>query len=145
MIRPSGGALGYGFTVLVLLARAVISLIANAVALLVADLVLDDVSIGAAGFVIAVVIFTVVSVVIEPLIRQMALRNAPAVLGSTALVATLVSLIVTTLLTDEMSISGGITWVVATVLIWAVALGARLLLPLVIFKRTLAAASERRV
>jgi hypothetical protein len=130
--------------VLVLIARAVISLLANAVALLVADLVLDDVSIGAAGFVIAVLVFTGVAVLVEPLIRQMALRNAPAILGSTALVATLISLIVTTLLTDEMSISGAVTWILATVLVWVVALGARLLLPLVIFKRTLAEASERR-
>jgi putative membrane protein len=130
--------------VLVLLARAVISLVANAVALLVADVVLDDVSIGATGFVVAVLVFTGVAVLIEPLIRQMALKNAPAILGSTALVATLVSLIVTTLITDEMSISGAATWVIATVLVWAVALGARLLLPLVIFKRTLAEASDRR-
>ena len=129
---------------LVLLARAVISLVANAVALLVADLVIDDVSIGATGFVVAVLVFTGVALLIEPLIRQMALKNAPAILGSTALVATLVSLIVTTLITDEMSISGATTWVIATVLVWAVALGARLLLPLVIFKRTLAAASDRR-
>jgi hypothetical protein len=130
--------------VLVLIARGVISLLANAVALLVADLLIDDVSIGAAGFVVAVLIFTGVALLIEPLIRQMAIRSAPAIIGSTALVATLVSLIVTTLITDEMSISGAVTWVIATVLIWAVALGARLLLPLVIFKRTLAEASARR-
>lgn len=130
---------------LVVLARAVISLIANAVALLVADLVLEDVSVGAAGFVLAVLIFTAVAVIIEPLLRQMALRNVPAILGSTALVATLVSLIVTVVVTDDLSISGALTWVLATVLVWVVAIVARLLLPLVLFKKVLAERSERRV
>lgn len=123
-----------------LVARLVVGLIANAIALLVATLVLDDVSIEAAGFVLAVVVFTVVGVLIEPLLRQMALKNAQVLLGSSALIATLVGLIVTELVLDGRQIQGPVTWVLAAVLVWAVALAARLVLPLILFKKVLSEA-----
>lgn len=124
-----------------LLAVAVVSLIANAVGLVVASLVLDDVDLGTSGFLIALAVFTGVAVLIEPLIRQTAMKNVPALLGSTALLATLISLIVTSLVTDSLEIRGAVAWVLATVIVWAVALAARLLLPLVLFKKVL---SENR-
>ena len=124
-----------------LVAVAVVSLVANAVGLVVAALVLDDMALDTVGFVIAVLIFTGVAVLIEPLIRQMALKSAPALLGSSALVATLISLVVTAAISDGLSISGLGTWVLATVIVWAVALAARLLLPLIVFKEVL---SNRR-
>jgi hypothetical protein len=106
--------------------------------------VLDDMSLDAAGFTIALVLFAVTGLLVEPLLRQIAVRNAPALLGSSALVATLVSLVVTALVTDGLQISGAVTWVLATVLVWAVALAARLLLPLVIFKKILTEPSRLR-
>lgn len=124
-----------------LVAVAVVSLVANAVGLVVAALLLDDMALDAVAFVIAVLIFTGVAVLIEPLIRQMALKSAPALLGSSALVATLISLVVTAAVSDGLSISGLGTWVLATVIVWAVALAARLLLPLLVFKEVL---SNRR-
>jgi hypothetical protein len=45
-------------------------------------------------------------------------------------------------LTDGLRISGLTTWVLATVVVWAAALAANLLLPLVIFKRVLAEARD---
>ncbi|MBK9180012.1 MAG: phage holin family protein [Acidimicrobiales bacterium] len=123
-----------------LVASAVVALLADAVALLVTSLVLDDVTLDATGFVVGVVVFTVVGVFVEPLLRQTALKSAPALLGSSSLVATLVSLVVATLVADGLQISGALTWVLATVMVWLIALGARLLLPLVIFKKTLARA-----
>jgi putative membrane protein len=120
-----------------LLASAVVSLIADAIGLIVAAQVLDDMSLDAGGFVTALVLFAVVGLLVEPLLRQVAVRNAPALLGSTALVATLVSLIVTALVSDGLSISGTLTWVLATIIVWAIALAASLLLPLVIFRSVL--------
>lgn len=127
-----------GTAVIRLVATAVVSLLANAVALVVGALVLDDMALGVGGFVLAVAIFTGVAVLVEPLTRQVALKNAPALIGSTALVATVVSLVVTAVLTDSLRISGMTTWVLATVVVWAVGVAARLLLPLVIFKKALA-------
>jgi hypothetical protein len=54
------------------------------VGLVVAAQLLDDMSLSVAGFVTASLIFTVVAVVSEPLIRQIALKNVPAILGSSA-------------------------------------------------------------
>jgi putative membrane protein len=126
-----------------LLISAVLYLVANAIGLLVANALLDDVSIEAAAFVIAVVIFTVVEVVIQPLITQIAMRHSRALLGSSALIATLIGLVVTTLVTDGMSIDGAVTWVLATVIVWAAALVAGLILPAIFVKTAVANARQR--
>jgi len=118
--------------------------IASAIALVVGALVLDDMALDVDGFVIALLVFTAVGVLAEPLLRQTAFRSSPALLGSSALVATLVSLVVTVIVTDGLRISGATTWVLATVLVWIVALVARLLLPFLIFKRVLAEARSTR-
>lgn len=120
-----------------IVATTVVALIGNAIALVVADQVLDDLSLTLSGFLIAVALFTAVVVLASPLIRQVAVTKAPALIGSTALIATLVSLVVTVLVSDGLAISGLTTWVLATVIVWVIALAARMLLPLVIFKRAL--------
>ncbi len=125
------------------LAAAVVGLIANSIALIVGAIVLDKMTLNGLGFVVAVVVFTGTGLLVEPLIRQSAMRRNQALLGSTALIATLVALIVTVIFTDGLQISGGLTWIMATVIVWLVALGARLLLPLLIFKRVLAEARDR--
>lgn len=120
-----------------ILASAGVAVIANAVGLVVAAVVLDDMSLGAVGLAIAALIFTGTAVLIEPLLRQIALKKAPALLGSSSLVAVLVSLVVTSIVSDSLSIRGTVTWVLATVIVWAVALAGRFLLPMVIFKKVL--------
>jgi hypothetical protein len=123
-----------------LVARATVALIADAVALIVGAQVLDDMSLDAGGFIVALVLFAGISLLIEPLIRQSAIKNAPAILGSSSLIATLISLVLTAAISDGLSISGTTTWILATVIVWAVALAARLLLPLIIFKKVLSEA-----
>ncbi|MDO1479304.1 phage holin family protein [Rhodococcus ruber] len=121
-----------------LLASAVVALLANALALLVGAWVLPGMSLDGVTFVIAVALFTVTAMLVDPLLRQLAVTKTPALLGSSALVSTLVALIVTSLVSDGLQISGAATWILATVIVWAVALVARMLLPLVVFKKTLA-------
>lgn len=121
-----------------LAASATLALLADALALIVTSLLLEDFSLDVAGFVIALLLFTGVGVLVEPLLRQMAIKNVPALLGSSSLIATLVSLIVTAIVSDGLRISGALTWVLATVLVWLIGLGGRLLLPLVLFKKILA-------
>lgn len=125
-----------------MLISAAIFLVANAVGLLVANWLLDDVRIDGAAFVLAVVIFTVVEVVIQPLITQIAVRHSRALMGSSALVATFVGLVFTTLVSDGLSISGALTWVLATVIVWAAALVAGMILPALFLKQ--AATGARR-
>lgn len=112
-----------------------IKLLANAVGLMIAAWVLPDMTIDGAAFVLAVVIFTVVEVVLDPLFTKIALTKASALRGGVALVTTLVGLIVTDAVSDGLSISGFTTWLLATVIVWLAAMIALLLLPLVLVKK----------
>ena len=112
-----------------------IRLLANAVGIIVANLVLDDMTLDASGFIIAVLIFTVAQVILQPLIVKIAMTNAQALMGGTALVTTLIGLIIANLISDGMSITGFVTWLLATVIVWAAALIANFLLPLILVKK----------
>jgi uncharacterized membrane protein YvlD (DUF360 family) len=120
-----------------MLISILVNLIANAFGLIAAAAILDDMSLNASGFFIAVVVFTVIEVVIQPLIIQMSMRNARALAGSSALIASLVALVITAWVSDGLQISGAVTWVLATVIVWAAALLAAFILPAVVFKRWL--------
>src|SRR3954451_5019964 len=112
----------------------VVQLVANALGLIVASWILDDVTISGTAFFVAVLIFTVVYAVAQPFFTQMAI-NTPALRGGVALVATLVGLIVTTLVSDGLSIDGGVTWIAATVIVWLVSLLGVFVLPLLFLKK----------
>jgi putative membrane protein len=118
-----------------------ISLLANALGLLAAAYLLDDFELTATGFVVAVVLFTVVYALAQPFLTQMAMSKVPALRGGVALIATLVGLIITAAITDGLSISGLSTWVLAALIVWVVSLIGALLLPLVLVKKTV---EERR-
>jgi putative membrane protein len=122
-----------------LLFRMIVALLANAVGLLVAGLVLDGMELDATGFVVAVVIFTVVFALLQPFLAAQLRRSAPAALGGVALIATLVSLVITDLVSDGFSISGVGTWLAATMIVWAASILAAFILPLLGLKRFLEA------
>ena len=112
-----------------LLVRLVIAFASNAVGLIVAAVALDGMRLNVTGFVVAVAIFTIVVALLQPFLITV-LRRAPGpVLGGVALIATLVSLIVTTLLTNGLSISGVGTWLAATVIVWLASVLAAFVLP----------------
>jgi uncharacterized membrane protein YvlD (DUF360 family) len=114
-------------------------LVANAVGLLVADAVLDDMDLNFSGFILAVVIFTVALALLTPFLVSTMRRqgSSSAALGGVALIATLASLIVTDLLSDGLSISGIGTWLAATVIVWAASLLAAFILPFLGLKKYL--------
>ena len=124
-----------------LLVRTVIAVAANAVGLIVAAAVLDGFSLNFASFVVAVVIFTIVFAELQPFLAVQLRRLGNGAIGATALIATLVSLIITDLLSDGLSISGLGTWVAAAVIVWLAALVAAFVLPFLGLKKYL---DERR-
>ena len=124
-----------------LLVRTLIALVSNAVGLLVAAALLDGVSLNATGFVVAVVVFTVVFALLQPFLFVQFRRSRAGVLGGVALIATLVSLIVTVLVTDDLDIDGIGTWIAATVIVWLASLLAGFILPALGLKKYL---DERR-
>ena len=124
-----------------LLIDAGLALAGNAIGLIVAAAVLDNMEISGSAFVLAVVIFTVVDVVIQPFLTQAAAKSVSALRGATALAATLISLIVTNLVSDGLKISGLATWFWATLIVWLASLFAGVILPLIFLRNQ---ADERR-
>ncbi|HET7856982.1 MAG TPA: phage holin family protein [Gaiellaceae bacterium] len=120
-----------------LLVRTLVALAANAVGLLVAGVVLDGMDLDTTSFLVAVVIFTVVFALMQPFLAAQLRRAAPAALGGVALIATLVSLIVTDLVSDGFSISGVGTWFAATMIVWVVSILAAFILPFLGLKKFL--------
>jgi hypothetical protein len=128
-----------------LIATIVLEVLANAIGLLAAAWILGpNFSITVTGFVIVVAIFTAVRFVVAPLMLQLSLRYARALVGGISLVTILVSFFVTSFLTDQLVINGLTTWILAALIVWAFGLIAMILLPFVIFKKTLAAVSNNR-
>lgn len=122
-----------------MLVRLVVVVAANAVGLLVAAAVLDGMELDASAFILAVIIFTVVFALMMPFLASTLRRrgSSAAALGGVSLIATLVALIVTDLLSDGLSISGIGTWIAATVIVWAVSLLAAFILPFLGLKKYL--------
>jgi len=119
-----------------MLIRIGIHLLANAIGLIVAAWILEGMTITGAAFVIAVVIFTVVEVIADPLVTKIAIRSLPALRGGVALVTTFLGLLITTWLSSGLQIDGAKTWVLATLVVWLGAVIADLILPLLLVKKT---------
>lgn len=124
-------------SVIRLIVRTGVMLVANAVGLIVASLVVDGMDIDVTSFVFAVVIFTVVFALMQPFLASSLRRRGSAALGGVALIATLVSLIITDLLSDGFSIDGIGSWLAAAVIVWSAALLAAFILPYLGLKKYL--------
>ena len=121
--------------------RTAVMLLANAVGLIVASLVLDGMDIDVTSFIVAVLIFTVVLALMTPFMASQLRRSRSSALGGVALIATLISLIVTDLVSDGFSIDGVGTWIAAAVIVWVASLLAAFILPYLGLKKYL---EERR-
>jgi putative membrane protein len=124
-----------------LLIRLVIMLLANAIGLIIAAAILPDMTISGAAFIIAVLIFTAIEVLAEPLLGNIAQRSVPALRGGVALIATFIGLVITAAVSSGLSITGVSTWLLATLIVWLAALIAALILPIFMVKK---AVNERR-
>ncbi len=118
-----------------LLAAVVLRLLANAAGLLIAAAVLDGFTVTASAFVWVVIIFTLIEVVLDPLVLKISIQYAPVLRGGVALVTTLVGLIVVVLVSDGLQIEGMTAWVVGTLIVWLGGVIAALILPLFLFKK----------
>ncbi len=125
------------------LVRTAIVLIGSAVGLIVASLVFDDFEIDVTGFILSLIIFTIVVALMTPFLESTFRRNqsASAAVGGVALISTFVALLVTDVFTDGLEISGVSTWIGATVVVWLGSLLAVFILPYLGLKKYL---EERR-
>jgi O-antigen/teichoic acid export membrane protein len=125
------------------LVRTAIVLIGNAAGLIVASLVFDDFEIDVTGFILSLIIFTIVVALMTPFLESTFRRNrsTSAAVGGVALISTFVALLVTDVFTDGLEISGVATWIGATVVVWLGSLLAVFILPYLGLKKYL---DERR-
>jgi putative membrane protein len=115
--------------------RLIVQVVGNAAGLIVAAATLDDVSLTTAALVLDVLIFTGVYLVVLPMLQKQALRRSEAIAGSSALLTTLVALVVTVWLSDGLRISGVSAWIATTVIVWVVSLVIGIALPWLIVRR----------
>jgi uncharacterized membrane protein YvlD (DUF360 family) len=120
-----------------LIVRTLVAVAANAIGLLVAAAVLDGFRLNASGFVLAVIIFTVVFALMQPFLISQMRGRAGRALGGVALIATFLALLITDLISDGLNIEGVGTWIAATVIVWLAAVLAAFILPFLGLKKYL--------
>lgn len=126
------------------LATTVLTLLGNALGLIIASWVLEGFNLSVAGFLWSVLFFTIAQLILTPFVLSMSLRYLPALRGGIALVTTLVVLWLTTLFTSGVEIRDLTAWILAPLIIWLTTVLAGVVLPLFLFKKTLSNAKERR-
>ncbi len=118
------------------LMQLVLTVIGNAIGLAVAALLVPGFSIDVLGFFMSVGFFTVAQIILAPFIFKIALQYIPAIRGGIALVTTFVVLVLTSWFTSGLRIDGALAWAVAPMVVWLATVLAGVLLPLVLFKKT---------
>ena len=126
------------------LVRAAIFFVSTAIGLLIAKLVLDDMSIDATAFLLVVVIVAVLQAALAPFTAKTTERNAPALLGAAGLISTFIALVVANVVVDGLTITGALTWILATLIVWLVTMIAAFLLPVILVKAGVSSARQRR-
>ncbi len=121
--------------------KILLAIAGNAIGLIVANLLLDDMHLNASGFIVALLIFTVAGIILQPLLTKVAMKNAEALQGGTALITTFLALLITDLVSDGLDIAGGVTWLLATLIVWLVTMLAGVILPLIFLDKVV---EERR-
>lgn len=110
--------------------RLALFLGSGAVALLVAWLLLGDgFRLSIRGFLVAVIVFTVVQVAISPLVDRLTRRYAAPLIGGVGVISTFLALLVATLFSGGLQIHGLSNWIAATVIVWVVTALATLAAP----------------
>lgn len=120
-----------------ILISALLYVVANGVGLLVAAVLLGGFHLSFSGFVLAVLLLSIVEAIAGPLITKYSDKNVPALQGGVALVTTFLGLGITNLFVGGMSMDGLATWLAATLLVWLGALIANIVLPKVMFQQAL--------
>ena len=126
------------------LVRTAIFFVSTAVGLLIAKLVLDDMSIDATAFLVVIVVVALLQALLAPIMAKMTERNAPALLGAAGLLSTFIALVVANVVVDGLTITGVTTWILATLIVWLGTMIAAFLLPVILVKAGVSSARQRR-
>ena len=101
-----------------LLIRIGIALLGAAIGFMVAAALLDGMTLDGAAFVIAIVIFAVLTAVLEPFIEKIGDEHLSIISAASSLISTFLALLITELVSDGLTIDGLDTWLFATLIVW---------------------------
>ena len=136
MVAPSRPVLRYFPPMIRFLVNFAVFMAAAAIGLLVADIVLDDLSINyPVGFLIAAVLFGLIQAIIEPLMASITQKNAQMLTGGVGLFSALIALFVTATISDNISVDGVTGWFLSALIIWLASMFAGFILKVTIAKR----------
>ena len=117
------------------LIRTGIFFLSALIGIIVANLVLTDMSVDFTAYIAVAIIFALIQAILSPLLFKGVNRNASAFTGGVGIIATLVALIITDIVSDGMTINGLTTWILAALIVWLAGALAAFILPLVLLKK----------
>ncbi len=100
----------------------ILGLGANAIALILAALIFDGFKLNVSGFVVALVVFALLTALLPWLILKFLVRHAGSLIALSGLIATFLALLITSVFFSGLDIDGVTTWVFATLFIWIVSM-----------------------
>jgi hypothetical protein len=118
------------------LLRGLARLVAWGVGLLLADWAVPHVSVSVSGFIVAVVVFSVVQTSLSFFILKLPHGFAALLLGGAGLLMTLIAMILASVLTHGLTICGVASWLAATLVVWLSTTIGAILLPDVYSRRS---------
>ena len=99
--------------------RVGLTLLGNAIGLWLAAIFLgDSMDLSGLAFLLAVAIFTVVVLLLDPLVSRVTGRYIDVLSGGSALISTALALLLTDWISDGLSIDGVGNWLLAAVIVW---------------------------
>jgi hypothetical protein len=121
-----------------------LQLAAAAVGLIVAAVLVEGIRLEFGGLVLALVVFTAATAILQPFVMKMTVKNAQAFMGASAIVTTFLGLLITTVLTNGLRIDGADSWLVGTLVVWLATVIATLVIPFVLVKAGVQRVREAR-
>ena len=95
---------------------------ANAIALLLAALIFPGFTLSLDGFIVALIVFALLSALLPWLALKFLARHAGSLIALSGLVGTFIALLVTSTISSGLDIDGLWTWIGATLLIWVISM-----------------------
>ncbi|MFN8168612.1 MAG: phage holin family protein [Candidatus Nanopelagicales bacterium] len=124
------------------LIRTAIYFLSALIGIIAADLILPGFSVsGFTSYITVAIVYALIQALISPLLGQMAERNASAFMGGIGLISAFVSLVITNLLLNSLTIDGALTWIGAALFVWLFGAIAAFILPFLLLRKVV---DERR-
>ncbi len=118
------------------LVNTAVYMAAAAIGLIVADIILDGLSIVyPIGFVVAALLFGLIQALLTPFFESITEKNASVLTGGVGLFSAFVALFITAAISDDISVDGLTTWFLAALIIWLASMVAALILKLTVAKK----------